>query len=86
MLLALDDLEEALVVIRRGQRWLQGRRDQRSWDAFEDDREYDPPGFSREEEEGEAEFESHPLEIPLRNRLALLRLRLGNDEEASVCF
>lgn len=82
MLLASDDLEEALVVIRRGQRWLQGRREQRSWDANEDDREYDPEGLDRGEQTEQAE--SYPLEIPLRHRLALVRLRLGDDEEALV--
>jgi general transcription factor 3C polypeptide 3 (transcription factor C subunit 4) len=82
MLLASDDLEEALVVIRRGQRWLQGRREQRSWDANEDDREYDPEGLDRGEQTEQAE--SYPLEIPLRHRLALVRLRLGDDDEALV--
>ena len=69
-----EKLEEAVEVVRRGQRWLQGRAEQRYWDTFEDDREYAVDG-----EEG-----GNELDIGLRHRLALLRLRLGNDEEAFV--
>jgi len=53
---------------------LQGRGDQKYWDTFEDDREY-----AVDTEEG-----GNELDIGLRHRLALLRLRLGNDEEAFV--
>jgi general transcription factor 3C polypeptide 3 (transcription factor C subunit 4) len=69
-----EKLEEAVEVVRKGQRWLQGRGDQRYWDTFDDDREYAPDGAG----------EGHELAIGLRHRLALLRLRLGNDEEAFV--
>jgi general transcription factor 3C polypeptide 3 (transcription factor C subunit 4) len=68
-----EKLEEAVEIVRKGQRWLQGRVEQKYWDTFEDDREY-----ALEGEEG------HDLDIGLRHRLALLRLRLGNDEEAFV--
>jgi general transcription factor 3C polypeptide 3 (transcription factor C subunit 4) len=85
LLLRLDDLEEALAVVRRGQRWLQGRGDQRSWDGFDDDREYHPPGFSKEDDEGGIEdFEGFGMEVDLRHRLALIRLRMGNDDDATV--
>jgi general transcription factor 3C polypeptide 3 (transcription factor C subunit 4) len=51
LLLEMDQLEEALDVIKRGQRWLQGRYRQAAgqWEGteMEDDREYDPPGFER---------------------------------------
>ena len=85
LLLAMDKLEEALLTIRRGQRWLQGRKAERHWDGFEDDREYDPPGTQREdmEEDGEGP-EGFSLDTNLRHRLALVRLRLGNDDEAMV--
>jgi general transcription factor 3C polypeptide 3 (transcription factor C subunit 4) len=102
-LTALEQLEEAVLVVRRGQRWLQGRKREKRWDAVDDDREYDPPDFIREDPEdaeGAAEKEGgaggkqadkdapdvgqHPLEIPLRHRLAVLRLRLGDDNEAMV--
>ena len=69
-----EKLEEAVEVVRRGQRWLQGRAEQRYWDTFEDDREYAVDG-----EEG-----GNELDINLRHRLAVLRLRLGNDDEAFV--
>jgi general transcription factor 3C polypeptide 3 (transcription factor C subunit 4) len=80
--LQLDHLEEALLVIRRGQRWLQGRMEQKSWDSFEDDREYDPPGFSRDG--NEESLGSFPMDVNLRHRLALTRVRLGNDVEAGI--
>ncbi|OCF32590.1 hypothetical protein I317_00359 [Kwoniella heveanensis CBS 569] len=90
-MLILEDLEQALEVIRKGQRWLQGRRDQREWDRREDDMEYDPPDTQRaqskkkkkqdEELEGNKGF---PLDVQLRHRIALVRLRLGNDEEALI--
>ena len=75
ILTTVEKLEEAVEVVRKGQRWLQGRVEQKYWDTFEDDREYAPEG-----EEG------HELDIGLRHRLALLRLRLGNDEEAFVSY
>ena len=87
-LIQLDNLEEAVSTIRRGQRWLQERSDQKQWDSFDDDREYDLPGTQRGEEgeDGAEPLEGYPLETPLRHRLALLRLRLGDDDEAMVCF
>lgn len=78
-----EQLEEALLVLRRGQRWLQGRKEQRQFDAFDDDREYDPEEHSRGEEEGQ-ELARFPLEIDLRHRLALIRTRMGDDDEADV--
>lgn len=93
-LLKLDELEEAVVVIKRGQRWLDGRMNEKHWDGFEDDREYDPPGFSREgvkrepdeeDEDGEEGAKrGNGLEVDLRQKLALTRLKLGHDKEASV--
>jgi len=75
MLLQIEKLEEGVDVVRRGMRWLQGRGEQKYWDIFDDDREYttDP----------KAE-EAFDLDIALRHRLALLRLRLGNDSDAFV--
>ncbi|KAK4684844.1 general transcription factor 3C polypeptide 3 (transcription factor C subunit 4), partial [Tremellales sp. Uapishka_1] len=82
LLLAIDDLEGATEVIKKGQRWLQGRKAERSWDSFDDDREYDPKGVLRD---GEEETDNvHELDMELRYRLALTRLRLGDDEEASI--
>lgn len=99
-LTALEQFEEAVQVLRRGQRWLQGRKREKKWDGMDDDREYDPPDLIRDEPEdvdanadkeaGEqvekvpGETGQFPLEVPLRHRLAVLRLRLGDDEEAMV--
>ncbi|KIK67134.1 hypothetical protein GYMLUDRAFT_37174 [Collybiopsis luxurians FD-317 M1] len=43
----LGEYDKAVRVIKSGSRWLQGRRDQKYWDLLEDDREFDPEGFSR---------------------------------------
>lgn len=83
LLLGADDLEGAVQVIRQGQRWLQSRTLETHWNQFDDDREYDPPGHVREEEDME-DFEGFPLDVTLRHRLALARLRLGQDSEALV--
>lgn len=86
-LIAMEQLEEAVMIIRRGQRWLQGRKSEVKWDTFDDDREYYPPGYVQGEtgdQEGDAEREGYPLETPFRHRLAKLRLRMGDDDEAMV--
>ncbi|WVQ98069.1 hypothetical protein IAU59_005191 [Kwoniella sp. CBS 9459] len=95
-MLVLEDLEQALEVIRKGQRWLQGRRNQKEWDKREDDMEYDPAGTQRgalsnsktkkkkKDQEDLEESEGYPLDLQLRHRLALVRLRLGDDEEALI--
>lgn len=87
-MISKEELEEAVVVIRRGQRWLQGRGDQVQYDTLEDDREYDPPGVTRdggsEPVRDSEDNEGFPMGTPLRHRLALLRLRLGDDNEAMV--
>nr|XP_018265461.1 uncharacterized protein I303_01827 [Kwoniella dejecticola CBS 10117]OBR87619.1 hypothetical protein I303_01827 [Kwoniella dejecticola CBS 10117] len=85
--LVLDDLDQALEIARKGQRWLQGRKAQKNWDNFDkDDREYDPPGTSRlnaETKEME-DNEGFELDVHLRHRLALIRLRLGDIDEAMI--
>ncbi|KAK8847416.1 hypothetical protein IAR55_005274 [Kwoniella newhampshirensis] len=85
-LLSLDDLDQALEVIRRGQRWMQGRKSQKKWDTYEDDREYDPPGTQRPSADGKEleENEGFALDIALRHRLAMVRIKLGDDDEASI--
>lgn len=85
MLLQSDKLEEALTIVKRGQRWVQGRKEQKEWDRYDDDREYDPPGVVRDGNEKEDdESEGFKLDVNLRHRLALIRLRLGDDDEAMV--
>ncbi|WWC86899.1 uncharacterized protein L201_001778 [Kwoniella dendrophila CBS 6074] len=86
-LLVLDDLDQALEIVRRGQRWLQGRKLQKNWDNFDkDDREFDPPQTSRYNPETKEmeENEGFELHVQLRHRLALIRLRLGDNEEAMI--
>lgn len=87
----VGQLEEAVVVIRRGQRWLQDRHADRKWDSFEDDREYDPPGVGRDDDGNAIEIgpdgedvETHSMDTAFRHRLAMLRLKLGDDEQAMV--
>lgn len=90
LLLQLESLEEALLIARRGQRWIQGRKSQKGWDSIvDDDREYDPPGYDRDAPpvdfvDKAAQMEGHELDLNLRHRLALIRLRLGHQAEAMV--
>ncbi|KIY33595.1 general transcription factor 3C polypeptide 3 (transcription factor C subunit 4) [Cryptococcus gattii E566] len=79
-LLALEEYEDALVVVKQGQRWLQGRAEQKGWDTMDDDREYDPPGTIREEVESEG-FE---MDVGMRHRLALSRIKLDDIHEANI--
>lgn len=79
-LLALEEYEDALVVVKQGQRWLQGRAEQKGWDTMDDDREYDPPDTIREEVESEG-FE---MDVGMRHRLALSRIKLDDIHEANV--
>lgn len=75
MLSSIEKLEEGVDVVRRGMRWLQGRTEQKYWDTFDDDREYSTDPKIEE---------AYELDVTLRHRLALLRLRLGNDADAFV--
>ncbi|KAG6826536.1 hypothetical protein H0H92_015434, partial [Tricholoma furcatifolium] len=93
-LLVLADLyntigehENAISVIRRGCRWLQGRSDQKYWDACEDDREYDLPETAPRldvGDEGGVEPGRYPLDINARHRLAVARIKMGEVEEGKV--
>ncbi|OCF58798.1 hypothetical protein L486_03288 [Kwoniella mangroviensis CBS 10435] len=83
----LDDLDQALEVVRKGQRWLQGRKGQKNWDNYDkEDREYDPPQTPRYNPETKEmeDNEGFELDVQLRHRLALIRLRLGDHEEAMI--
>nr|XP_019047149.1 hypothetical protein I302_03756 [Kwoniella bestiolae CBS 10118]OCF26079.1 hypothetical protein I302_03756 [Kwoniella bestiolae CBS 10118] len=85
--MVLGDLEQALEVVRKGQRWLQGRKGQKNWDDFDrEDREYDPPQTRRYNPETKEmeDNEGFELDTQLRHRLALIRLRLGDHEEAMI--
>ncbi|KZV90252.1 TPR-like protein [Exidia glandulosa HHB12029] len=83
---ATGDYERAIHVIRGGVRWLQGRQDQRFWDALSDDREYDVEGKSPARTNIGAT--SRPgyfqLDLNARHRLAIARLKLGDLEEGTA--
>lgn len=77
-LLKSGDPETAISVIHRGQRWLQGRKSEKAWDVLDDDSEYAPA-------KGDEEAPGRPeLDIQLRHKLAIARLRLGQHDEAMV--
>lgn len=78
LLFVSRDYDAIVDVCRRGQRWFQGRREETFWDAMVDDREYDPPGANVREGEG------YELDLNLRHRLAVARLKLGHDTDADV--
>lgn len=88
-LIALADIynntgeyESAIKTIRQGARWLAGRlADSAMWDGLQDDREYDLPEHTRSDGDRSKHY---PLDINLRERLAVSRLRLGHLEEAGV--
>ncbi|WOO80159.1 Transcription factor tau subunit sfc4 [Vanrija pseudolonga] len=82
-LLLSGDVESAVSTIHRGQRWIQGRKNQKGWDAIDDDSEYEPPKEA-DDEDAEGSKGGYDLDTQLRYRLALARLRLGQDTEAMV--
>ncbi|KAJ7511160.1 hypothetical protein B0H11DRAFT_1700558 [Mycena galericulata] len=83
----LEEHERAIDVIRKGVRWLQGRREQAYWDMCGDDREFDcesadvarvvdaiddiDPGY-------------YELDVNARHRLAIARIKMGETEEAKI--
>lgn len=83
----LGEHEDAIDVIRRGCRWLQGRADQKYWDSCEDDREYDLPETASRigvGEDGGVEPGRYPLDINARHRLAVARIKMGEIDEGKV--
>ncbi|EJT97237.1 TPR-like protein [Dacryopinax primogenitus] len=85
--ISVGNLEGAIQTVKSGARWLQNRSNESFWDLIEDDREFDPPGFTREAVEGQEEDQPpgyHPLPFELRHRLAIARLKGGNDAEAEI--
>jgi len=85
LLILARDYELAATVLKRGERWLQGRSKQVFWDKLDNDSEYDPPNAERAEENSVTEDrEGYDLELGMRSRLAVIRLKLGHDEDADV--
>jgi len=83
----VGEYDRAIVSIRRGCRWLQGRAEQKYWDLCDDDREYDLMADGRE---GEVQPGMFPLDVNARHRLAVARIKTGETEEGKVrllsCF
>ncbi|KAG6888878.1 hypothetical protein C0995_005133 [Termitomyces sp. Mi166 len=83
----LGEHENAIDIIRKGCRWLQGRADQMYWDACDDDREYDLPEWPPRGGVGEnsgVEPGRFPLDINARHRLAVARIKMGEIEEGKL--
>ena len=78
----IGEYEKAILVVRNGMRWLQGRLEQRFWDGVLDDREYDAPGMPRVETTGGPV--GFPLSLNLRQRLAVSRIKIGDLDEGKV--
>ncbi|KAL1745068.1 hypothetical protein HDZ31DRAFT_37197 [Schizophyllum fasciatum] len=77
--------ERAIQVIRSGMRWLQGRGEQRYWDALPDDREYDLPDMPpRTLREGDIPPGFFSLDLNARQRLAVARIRMGDVDEGKL--
>ncbi|KLT39056.1 TPR-like protein [Cutaneotrichosporon oleaginosum] len=86
-LIKSGETESAIDVIHRGQRWLQGRKLEKAWDAVEDDSEYAPKRLGGEDGDGSDEETNNinggnELDVQLRHLLAIARLRLGQTEMA----
>ncbi len=79
------DFEGVIGVVKRGQRWFQGRGREAHWDLIPDDREYDPAGTERVNDAPHlGHGEGYQLDLILRHRLAVARLKLAHDEDAMV--
>lgn len=84
--------ESSIHAVRKGARWFQGRRNQRWWDACEDDREYaPPPPVAEGSGSGGGHYQGgmvapggYPLDLNLRHRLAVARIQMGDVEEGLV--
>ncbi|EJD52995.1 TPR-like protein [Auricularia subglabra TFB-10046 SS5] len=76
--------EKAIHAVRGGMRWLQGRVEQRFWDAMPDDREFDVEGMPKRVQVEGARTGGYPLSLNARHRLAIARLKLGDIEEAKA--
>ncbi|KAJ7648003.1 hypothetical protein FB45DRAFT_1020219 [Roridomyces roridus] len=82
----LGEHERAVDVTRKGVRWLQGRSAETYWDECTDDREFDYDDVERavEEESDDLEPGYYELDVNARHRLAIARIRMGDEAEAKV--
>lgn len=83
-----EQFEEAIREVRSLSRWLLTRDDETFWDDESDDREWDVDNTRRLEvpnyQEGKYPVSSYGIEFPIemRTKLAVYRLRLGQEDEA----
>jgi general transcription factor 3C polypeptide 3 (transcription factor C subunit 4) len=87
--LLLQFYERAILAIRNGARWLQGRRMEIQWEGLPDDREFDlDPGMRQDDSllSGGVGVQSgmHPLDVNMRHRLARARIMMGDHDEGRV--
>ncbi|KAF8327415.1 uncharacterized protein EI90DRAFT_3127081 [Cantharellus anzutake] len=82
----VNEYEKAIFTIRRGARWLDGRfHESPMWDPVQDDREFDLPGYARDEGISRGPGPGcYPLDINFRQRLAISRLKIGDFGEAQM--
>lgn len=82
LLFASGKYNQALLETKKAVRWLQGRHDQVRWTTKEDDSEFDVAGHKRRPHAEAAP--GYPLDINVRQRLGLVRLKLKQPDEARV--
>ncbi|KAI0386194.1 TPR-like protein [Hypomontagnella monticulosa] len=88
----VDRFEDALRELRSLSRWLLTRSDETFWDDLSDDREWDIDNTRRLEveayQDGKYPASSYGRGLPLelRTKLAIYRLKLGQEDEAMVHF
>jgi tetratricopeptide (TPR) repeat protein len=82
LLFASGKYNQALLETKKAVRWLQGRHDQVRWAQKEDDSEFDVAGYKRGPHAEPAP--GYPLDINVRQRLGLVRLKLKQPDEARV--
>ena len=87
--LLLQYHDKAILTIRNGARWLQGRRMEMHWEGLPDDREFDvDPGMRKDDgllSGGPgARSGMHPLDVNMRHRLARARIKMGDHDEGKV--
>ena len=82
----LGEYQNAIHVIRRGTRWLQGRISEKFWDLCDDDREYEMDGWPPRLNPAEMQIPlgHYSLDTNARHRLAVARIKMGDTEEGMV--
>jgi general transcription factor 3C polypeptide 3 (transcription factor C subunit 4) len=91
MLMQLEEYEKALIMFRRLTRWLLGRGEERFWDDYDDDREWDPYPeprrvLTRHFRLGNFDEETYGLGMPIEFRVRLGVLRILNSDSATESF